>query len=71
MNKSQTLLEHPTPGTAFTPPGAIILCRLDNPYHPYATWWQNHQDGGRYMGHYFEDLEDARHDYERRCERGY
>jgi hypothetical protein len=37
-------------------------------FHPYATHYHNKQDGGRYHGHYFKTLEEAREDYAIRCE---
>lgn len=69
----RTLLEHPTPGSGITAPGAVVLRHAPetSPYHPYQTHWRNDQDGVHYYGHYFTTLEEARQDYEARCKRGY
>lgn len=69
----RTILEHPTPGTTATAPGAVTLRHAPeaSPHHPYQTHWRNDQDGGHYYGHYFKTLEEAREDYEARCKRGY
>jgi len=45
----------------------IILCELpDNPYTRYVTWQRNIEDGGRYWGHYFNDVVEAYRDFENR-----
>jgi len=68
----KTILEHKTTATMGTPPGAVVLRHNpENTLHPYVTHWRNDQDGGYYLGHYFETLGEAVEDYKERRQRGY
>jgi len=61
--------EHPSPDGQMTAPGRFLLCCIDNVRHPYATWWQNLEDGGRYHGHYHEAYAPALIDFRSRVNR--
>jgi hypothetical protein len=44
----------------------IVLAKIGWGVHPYVTWGFNHESGGYFLGHYFETLEEAEKDFERR-----
>jgi hypothetical protein len=65
------LAEHPTHRAPATCAGRIILVERDDSYHPFVTWWENTDLGGRHWGHYFETKAEAEEDYAERVRRGY
>jgi len=45
---------------------SVVLCKIDNPMHPWVTWIYNHTDDGYYNGHYYESFTQAAVDFETR-----
>lgn len=45
----------------------IVLCKTDNPMHPWVTWLHNHTDDGYYHGHYHSDFLEAAKDFASRA----
>lgn len=67
------IAEFKTPKAPATAAGRIILVeRTAGPgHHPFVTWWENMETGGRIWGHYFKTLAEAKVDYLARVDRGY
>lgn len=64
------LATHPTPRSPGTCAGRFILVKRDHGYHPYVSWWENTDLGGRHWGHYFATEEEAQSDFKQRIKRG-
>lgn len=62
---SQTAIRsHPIPKRPATPPGEIVLREWGD--RMWATHFHNFETGGYGSGHYFESLEEAEADFEKR-----
>jgi hypothetical protein len=47
--------------------GWIVVCSLlDNPHHPWVTWWLRDSDRVTMQGHYCKTFEEAMADFEKR-----
>lgn len=72
-----TLLEHKTPDTPATDPGAVVLRDFGPDHHDpnrYVTHWRNDRDPakpGFSGGGYHDNIADAAEDYARRVRKNY
>ena len=68
----EVLKSHPTPSAPATLAGDVILADIgEDRLHRYVTGWRAEGDTSWNWGHYFNDLNEATHDYKLRVSRGY
>ncbi len=69
----QILASFATPKAPATCAGRVILAHVPESLHPFVTWWENTELGGRCWGHYFasDQRDKAEADFRDRCHRGY
>lgn len=66
MSERYTILARKNLPTASSP-SELVLCKVDNPHHPYVTWHRNKADGSVYWGHYHESFDRASEEFLVRC----
>jgi hypothetical protein len=54
-------------GDGFQAPGAVTLCKIDNPLHPYVIHFFNMQDGGFHSGNYCKTRAEAEEAFGKRA----
>jgi hypothetical protein len=53
----------PIKGDGVQAPGAVTMCEIDNPHHPFAVHFFNAQDGGFHAGEYSKTRAEAEEKY--------